>query len=66
MKRVRKPQWRIDAERKAELLAALQFVLNGTPEAWGRKHIICACREGGAIDGEATTLLLQAYQLETA
>ena len=66
MKRTRKPQWRVDAERKGELLAALQFVLNLTPEAWGRKQVICACREADAISDEDTALLLQAYQLETA
>ena len=60
------PGWHAALIAGAGRLAPLQRVLNATPEAWGRKHIICACFEAGAIDGEQTTLLLQAYQLETA
>jgi len=50
----------------ADRLASLQQVLNATPEASGRKHIIGACFEAEAIDGDQATLLIQAYLLETA
>ena len=60
------PGWQVALIEGADRLASLQHVLNATPEAWGRKHIICACYEAGAIDGDQTTLLLQTYQLETA
>ena len=65
-KRLSKPAWRSCAETEAAKLAPLQTLLGCAPNAWGKKTIIMACREAGAITGEAATLLLQSYQLETA
>lgn len=51
---------------RAVAMYGFQTMLNrvDTPEA--RKTLILAANEAGAIDAEDTSLLIQAYQLETA
>lgn len=65
MSRRTKRPWKA-ARAAAASLTPIQAVVNAAPEAWGKKLIIMSCREAGAITGESATLLLQAYQLETA
>lgn len=51
---------------RAEAMMALQSLLNVSTESDGRKHLIMAAREAGAIGDDDATLLIQTYQLETA
>lgn len=51
---------------RAYAMHGFQQMLNDCPSPEGRKNLIVAAYEAGAIDGPDAQLLIEAYQLETA